>query len=201
MIGYVSVEEQVDKDFHSARRKAFLRHWRNRLRKDSTHDRLLPFDEAKNTLERWGQAYRGIRPVEVEKIRGSVGRYRDFDGTFLPLKESMLDRWSHIDRAYHRGKELPPVSLYKIDGAYFVRDGNHRVSVARYHGVTAIDAEVVELRGRAKDAAQHTPRTANNPAHRLQDPPEPNVSLLHYLRQRIRPDSLGPGARRVTWQW
>ena len=57
----------------------------------------------------------------------------------------MGDRWSRIDRAYHRGDELPAVSLYKIGNAYFVRDGNHRVSVARYHGVAAIDAEVVEI--------------------------------------------------------
>ena len=60
----------------------------------------------------------------------------------------MGDRWSRIARAYHRGDELPAVSLYKIGNAYFVRDGNHRVSVARYHGVAAIDAEVVEIRDR-----------------------------------------------------
>jgi hypothetical protein len=49
---------------------------------------------------------------------------------------------------------LPAVSLYKIGEAYFVRDGNHRVSVARYHGVVEIDAEVVEIRGQMRtDAA------------------------------------------------
>ena len=145
MIGYVSVEEQVDKDFHRARRKASLRRWRDLLWRDSAHERLLSFDEAKGAQVQWSQAYRGMRTVEVEKITGSVGRYRDFDGSFLPRKESMGDRWGRIDRAYHRGVELPAVSLYKIGDAYFVRDGNHRVSVARYHGVVEIDAEVVEL--------------------------------------------------------
>jgi hypothetical protein len=62
----------------------------------------------------------------------------------------MGGRWGRVDRAYHRGVELPAVSLYKIGEAYFVRDGNHRVSVARYHGVVAIDAEVVEIRGKKR---------------------------------------------------
>jgi hypothetical protein len=198
MIGYVSVEEQVDKDFHRALLKACLRRWKGRLRRHSTHDRLLSFDEAKGALARWSQAYRGIWPVEVEKIRGSVGRYRDFDGSFLPLKVSMGDRWSRIDRAYHRGEELPAVSLYKISDAYFVRDGNHRVSVARYHGVAAIDAEVVELRGQVRtDGAQRTGRMADTPTHRPQHPPEPGAPRLHNLWQRLRPVLLRPDARRI----
>src|SRR5215211_3855202 len=155
MIGLTSIEEQVDRDFHRALLKASLRRWRNRLRGNPAHNRLLSFDEAKGALARWSHVYQGVRPVEVEKIMGSVGRYRDFDGSFLPLKVSMGERWGRVDRAYHRGNELPAVSLYKIGDAYFVRDGNHRVSVARYHGVEAIDAEVVELGGRSRtDAAQ-----------------------------------------------
>ena len=89
-----------------------------------------------------------MRTVETEKITGSVGRYKDFDCSFRPHKKSMSQRWSRVDSAYHKGVELPAVSLYKIGEAYFVRDGNHRVSVARYHGVAAIDAEVVEIKGR-----------------------------------------------------
>jgi hypothetical protein len=57
----------------------------------------------------------------------------------------MEERWKRIDRAYHRGEELPPVSLYKVGGFYFVLDGHHRVSVASYHGVEWIDAEVTEF--------------------------------------------------------
>jgi hypothetical protein len=51
-----------------------------------------------------------------------------------------------MDLAFHRGEELPRVSLYKIGGVYFVLDGNHRVSVYRYHGVEWIDAVVTEFR-------------------------------------------------------
>ena len=76
-------------------------------------------------MSQWSQAYGGMRSVEVEKLTGSVGSYRDFEGSFLPLRVSMTHRWGSTDRAYHRGVESPAVSLYKIGDAYFVRDGNH----------------------------------------------------------------------------
>ncbi len=64
----------------------------------------------------------------------------------MPAKASVEERWKRLDRAFHRGEELPPVSLYKVGGFYFVLDGHHRVSVARYHSVEWIDAEVTEFR-------------------------------------------------------
>ena len=81
----------------------------------------------------------------MAKIVGSVGRHADFDGGFLPLNASVEERWKRVDRAFHRNEGLPPVTLYKIGDRYFVEDGNHRVSVARFHGVGWIDAEVVEF--------------------------------------------------------
>jgi hypothetical protein len=150
MIGYVDVDEQVDKDFHRALWRASLRRLKDRVLRRSVRDHVLSFDEARSALARWSQVHRGMRTVDVEKIVGSVGRCRDFDSFFLPVKVSMSGRWSRVDRAYHQGVELPAVSLYKIGDAYFVVDGNHRVSVARYHGVAAIDAEVVEIKGRPR---------------------------------------------------
>ena len=150
MIGYVDVDEQVDKDFHRALRRASIHRFRDWVLRRSAHGHVLSFEQARGTLTRWSQVYRGMKTVEVEKIVGSVGRWRDFDECFLPVKVNMSQRWGHVDRAYHQGVELPAVSLYKIGEAYFVRDGNHRVSVARYHGAAAIDAEVVEIRGRMR---------------------------------------------------
>ena len=112
MTGYIGVREQVDKDFHRALLKASLRRWKARLRGDTQYERLLSFEEAKSGWIRSSQAYRGMRTVEVEKIAGSVGRYKDFDGSFLPRKSSMGERWSRVDSAYHKGVELPAVSLY-----------------------------------------------------------------------------------------
>ena len=146
MVRYINLEEQVDRDFTHARRRAFLRRMRARLRKDLSPNRLLSFDEVKGSLGTISKVYLGVRVVSVEQIVGSLDRYGDFDRTFLPTRANLEARWKRIDRAYHRSEELPPVSLYKVGEKYFVVDGNHRVSVARYHGVESIDAEVIEIR-------------------------------------------------------
>ena len=145
MIKYMSIEEQVDADFTRARHRAFLRRLKARLRGDPSSTSPLSFEEVRKALGVSNKVRIGRRVVPVERIVGSVGRYRDFDQTFLPTRASVGEKWKRIDRAFHRGQELPPVMLYKVGEAYFVEDGNHRVSVAHYQGVEWIDAEVVEL--------------------------------------------------------
>jgi hypothetical protein len=140
--------EQSDRDFSRARRRAFLRRIGAYLRRDPGSNKLLSFEEVKGALGAISQVYIGRREVPISKIVGSVGRHRDFDRAFLPSKPDLGTRWRRIDEIMHREEELPPVSLYKIGDAYFVEDGNHRVSVARQQGVEMIDAEVVELRSR-----------------------------------------------------
>jgi hypothetical protein len=158
---------QADKDFSRARRRAFLRRIGAYLRKDPGSNQLLSFDEVKSALGAVEQVYLGMRTVEVAKIVGSVGRHRDFDRAFLPSKDDLGARWKRIDEMMHRAEELPPISLYKIGDAYFVRDGNHRVSVAHQQGVEMIDAEVIELRSRVPIDSAITAR-----------------DLLHKLEQR-----------------
>jgi hypothetical protein len=146
MVGYMSLEEQVDKDFSLARRKALLGRIRARLRRDAASDGLLCFDDLRKIPgAAVGGIHRGLRTVPVEQIRGSVGRCSEFDRGFMPARAGVEERWKRIDRAFHRGEELPPVNLYKVGGFYFVLDGHHRVSVARYHGVGWIDASVTEF--------------------------------------------------------
>jgi hypothetical protein len=87
----------------------------------------------------------GSREVEVSRIVGSVGRCRDFDEDFRPLKRSLGRRWKGVYGAVVAGNLLPAVKLFKIEGKYFVEDGNHRVSVARHLGADLIDAEVTEI--------------------------------------------------------
>jgi hypothetical protein len=132
MVGYMSVEEQVDADFSRARRRAFLRRISARLRKGPIPNRLLCFEEVRRKLGVAGGVRRGRRTVRSTDIVGSVSRCSEFDGAFLPLREGARTKWERIDRAFVRGEELPPVSLYKIGSSYFVEDGNHRVSVYRY---------------------------------------------------------------------
>ena len=148
IVRYMNLEEQIDMDFRRARLRASLRRMKARVRKDLASNQLLSFDEVKGSLGAFSQVYLGVRVVPVEKIVGSVNRYRDFDRTFLPARANLEARWKRIDRAYHRSEELPSVVLYKIGDKYFVQDGNHRVSVARYQEVESIDAEVIEIRSR-----------------------------------------------------
>jgi hypothetical protein len=144
------VADQVDADFDRARRRAFFGGLKTRF--VGGRDRLLSFDEVRRALGADNRFYLGRKVVEVSKIVGSVGRHGEFDPNFMSAKSSLSYRWKRVDGALCRGVELPAVSLYKIGDAYFVVDGNHRVSVARYQGVEMIDAEVTEFRTRSSSA-------------------------------------------------
>jgi hypothetical protein len=145
MIPYMNLEEQVDSDFARARRRALLGRVIARFHKAHIHNRLLSFDEVREASLADSWIYIGPKIVEAEKIVGSVGRQNDFDRSFLPLRASVEVRWKRVDRAFRRIEDLPPVSLYKIGDAYFVLDGHHRLSVARYHGVPTVEAVVTEF--------------------------------------------------------
>ena len=143
-IPYMDLAEQVDKDFGRIRRKAYLRRLVIRLSGKPVVAELLAFEEARKSLSSRTRVYRGRSVVPVCKIVGSVGRYRDFDCDFSP-RPGVAARWKRVDLAFHRGVELPPVCLYKLGEEYFVHDGNHRISVARFQGVEAVEAEVTEF--------------------------------------------------------
>src|SRR5215204_1140263 len=151
----MDLNEQADKDFGLARRRAWIRKLALRLRGKSAGDGApSSFQDLQNALRAHNRVRRGVRVVDTDRIVGSVGRSRDFDRRFLPLRASTGERWKRVDVAFHRGEDLPPVTLYKLDGAYFVLDGNHRVSVARYHGLRTVEAEVTEfLPPRAEDTS------------------------------------------------
>lgn len=106
---------------------------------------LLAFEEVQRSIPIKGQSYKGVHTVPVSSIVGSVDRYRDFDRAFLPTQTSTRSRWESVDIAALSDVVLPPIQLYKVGEAYFVKDGNHRVSVAREKGMDYIDAEVIEL--------------------------------------------------------
>lgn len=108
-----------------------------------SHKALVPFDETRKLLKLRHRNYRGIQQIPLNDIVGSVGRYRDFTRTFLPRSDKVRDRWQRIS-AVMRSEGTPPIELYKVGEAYFVADGNHRVSVARAHGANSIEAEVWE---------------------------------------------------------
>jgi hypothetical protein len=136
-----TLDAAVASDFSRARGRAFFGDIIAFLFGED--NRLLSFDAVKHSLRIGGQSYMGVRTVEVAKIVGSVDRYADFDRAFMPTQTHTAERWKSVDRAHYQSIELPPVSLYKIGDMYFVRDGHHRVSVAREQGVWFIDAEII----------------------------------------------------------
>jgi hypothetical protein len=142
MIPYMDLNEQADKDFERARRRALVRWLTARFR----YDALPSFEDARSPLCAYNRVRLGTREVEVNRIVGSVGRRRDFDRSFMPLRANVGERWKRMDLAYLRAEDLPPVELYKLGDAYFVLDGNHRVSVARYQGTPTLEAVVTEFR-------------------------------------------------------
>ena len=146
MVELMSQAEQVDREFAVARRRARLHGLGRRLAGASGTGRLLPFEKTRRAVGAYGGVRRGRDTVEVARIVGSAGKHDQFDDGFMPLRGASPERWKRIDRAYRSGEELPPVSLYKMDDDYFVQDGHHRVSVARFHGAEWIDADITEFR-------------------------------------------------------
>ncbi len=106
---------------------------------------LLSFYEVTKLIKPEAEAYKGMQTIPVRNIIGSENRYHDFSSAFYPKNISLQRRWESVDAANLDDVILPPISVYKLGQWYFVRDGNHRVSVARSKGVEFIDAEVVEL--------------------------------------------------------
>lgn len=149
-----SVLSSAKEDFNRALRAAAMRRlWASLTGKN---DALIPFEDLKSSLGFIGQHYRGVQPVPLDKIIGSLGRSRDFDRVFLPTQRHSRGKWLSVATAYKEGVTLPPVSLYKVGDAYFVVDGHHRVSVARQNGQTFIDAEVIEVQSRVPVTADLT---------------------------------------------
>lgn len=106
---------------------------------------LLRFEEVKNRLRLRDERYIGLQEIELDKIVGSVGRYKDFTRTFLPRTNAIRSRWQRLDAMARGPSGFPPIEVYKVGSVYFVIDGNHRVSVARQLGAKTIEAYVTEL--------------------------------------------------------
>lgn len=129
--------------FNGARAQRFWRELSHLLRGQSTE--LLSFEDIRARLRLRAESYRGLQDIELTKIVGSVGRYNDFSRDFLPRTNEMRERWSRVYASMNSMVGVPPIEVYKVGDVYFVRDGNHRVSVARQLGAETIQAHVTEL--------------------------------------------------------
>ncbi len=105
---------------------------------------LIPFEEVRTRWHLTQKYCRGLQDIELARIRGSVGRYRDFTSAFLPRRDHLRQRWERVNTMVST-QEMPPIELYQVGDAYFVVDGNHRVSNARQEGMKTITADVCEF--------------------------------------------------------
>jgi hypothetical protein len=84
----------------------------------------------------------GLRTVPLQQVVGSENRCKDFDNQFSPLSERNHQRWLRISDMFIKGETIPAVDLIQIGQFYYVRDGHHRISVAKALGKKFIDAKV-----------------------------------------------------------
>ncbi|MEA3334909.1 MAG: hypothetical protein U9R25_03300 [Chloroflexota bacterium] len=130
--------------YQKARRRALFGEMLGVVRGRSPE--LLSFDAVQSALGAW-QFVEGREPeaIPLDKIVGSVGRYRDFTREFLPRDTVSEHRWRTVAALVDSMEGLPPIEVYQVGDIYFVRDGHHRVSVARANDFEDIHAYVTRV--------------------------------------------------------
>ena len=136
----------AEADFNRLRRQRVLSRLAERLRGEpSDFNLMLPFEEVAQALGRTVERRVGLDWIPLDSVVGTVDRSRDFDRRFRPTSPRTRQRWARIARAQRLGEGMPPISVYRIGELHFVRDGHHRVSVARALGYADIQADVTEV--------------------------------------------------------
>ncbi|MEZ4635474.1 MAG: universal stress protein [Caldilineaceae bacterium] len=134
-------------EFRRARLRADLEQLRARLTGRSAE--LLSYEDVRRMLHAGTPVGRSeLRDIPLSAIVGSVGRYKDFTRNFLPLKDGAASRWANLQIRVSSMTGVPPIEVYQVGDAYFVHDGNHRVSVAQRMGAEQIEAYVTRIETR-----------------------------------------------------
>lgn len=142
-----SPRADAETDFLRARRQQVLGSVAARFRSDgSERAQPLSFDEACKALGVRGEQRLGVLVIPLDRVVGSVDKVRDFDRFFRPTSGRLRQRWERLAQAMRRGETIPPIDVYRLGDLYFVRDGHHRVSVAKALGLDLIEADVTEVR-------------------------------------------------------
>jgi hypothetical protein len=169
-------------DFARARRSRVLARLATRLRREpSDVDLILPFEEVVEALGRRRERELGLQTIPLDSIVGTVDRRREFDRSFRPTSSRMRGRWERIAKARRQGEAMPRIQVYRVGDMHFVKDGHHRVSVARAQGRRDIDAYVTEV------------LTAVDPdrSPRLADLPLKSHQRVFYERVSLPPEARG----------
>ena len=182
--GFPASDAQTD--FSRARRERALARLTARLRGEpSDFHVILPFEEVIAELGWKSQRSIGLQSIPLDSIVGTVDRSKEFDREFRPTSGTVRGRWQRIAEAQRRGRDMPPISVYRVGDLHFVKDGHHRVSVARAQGRTHIDAYVTEVETQVGLHSEMRPADLPLKGHerlfleRVPLPPE--------ARERVRP--------------
>ncbi|MCW2849450.1 MAG: chromosome partitioning protein ParB, partial [Marmoricola sp.] len=142
-----SPRADAESDFLRARRHNVLSSLAGWMRSDAAKEsgQSLSFTEVVEALGRRGERNLGVQVIPLDSIVGSVDKVRDFDRRFRPTSDRSRQRWEQMALKSRQGHSFPPIDVYKLGNLYFVRDGHHRVSVARMHGADSLDANVTEI--------------------------------------------------------
>ncbi|OLE35029.1 MAG: chromosome partitioning protein ParB [Actinobacteria bacterium 13_1_20CM_3_68_9] len=181
--GFPSQDAQTD--FSRARRRQQLARLGMRLRRHDDVDVILPFEEVTEALGLRGERSLGLKTIPLDSIVGTVDRSREFDRSFRPTSGRVRPRWQRIAEAQRRGEAMPPISVYRIGDMHFVKDGHHRVSVARATGLKEIDAYVTEVLTEV-DPSEGLLRLADLPLKSHQRVFYERVPLPPHARKRIQ---------------
>ena len=179
----LSSADAQDDFLRARRRQAVARLARFLSRERGDIDVILPFDEVVAALGRVGERDLGLHAIPLDSIVGTVDRRSGFDREFRPTTSRVRTRWERIAAAMRRGDPLPPISVYRIGEVHFVRDGHHRVSVARALGLHDIDAFVTEVI--TKVGADRALRLTDLPSKDYERLFSERVPLLPAARSRI----------------
>jgi hypothetical protein len=168
-------------DFGRARRRRALARLAARLRRADDVNHILPFEEVVQALGRIGERRLGEQLITLDSIVGTVDRSREFDRAFRPTSPRVRERWQRINLAQRKGQAMPPIDVYRIGDVHFVKDGHHRVSVARAFGQTDISAYVTEV----------VTQVGADRAIRLRDLPLKSHQRLFFERVPLPPEQRG----------
>ena len=194
------------RDFQQARKQAAMQQLLARFRGDG--DKLLPFNEISQQLHPTGEMIaHGAQEIPLTKIVGSVSRHEDFTRSFLPKRDADLERWAGVRTAVSDMVGMPPIAVYQIGDAYFVQDGNHRVSIARRLDSKTITAYVIEVKTRVPFSADDYPNEIICKAHyadflaqtnldKLR--PEADLTMTFCGQYRVFLEQIASGCKAVT---
>jgi nucleotide-binding universal stress UspA family protein len=139
----IQTDLAAQRGFERARAQAFVERVVGQLRGRPTD--LLPFEQVRAKLGLLPSSDRGLREIPLDHIVGSEGRYNEFTRSFLPRVRRVRGRWQRVYAATEGEAGVPPIEVYQVGDVYFVKDGNHRVSVAREMGAKTVQAYVREF--------------------------------------------------------